>query len=114
MAFVGTGTPGQAAAFALAHAGPHPVLVDRERALFAAAGMRRSLVALLAPRLWRNAWRAWRAGHHQGALQGDAWQLGGVVVFAANGARVHQEVERVAGDLLDLPALVSAVRSASA
>lgn len=114
LVFVGTGTPAQAAAFAAAHSGQQSVFVDPDRAAFAAAGMRRSFLGVLSPRLLRNAWRAWRAGHRQGAVQGDAWQLGGVVVLAPDGAVVHRQVERVAGDPVDLAGVGAAVGSAGA
>ena len=102
-----------AAAFAAEWAGPHPVLSDPSRAVFAAAGMRRSLFATLHWRLLVNAWRAFRSGFRQGKVQGDPWQQGGVLVLDAQGAVRHRQVDRAGGDVLDLEAVLAAVQAVS-
>ncbi|MBL8738475.1 MAG: AhpC/TSA family protein [Planctomycetes bacterium] len=112
--FVGTGQPAMAAAFAAEWAGPHPVLSDPSRAVFAAAGMRRSLFATLHWRLFANAWRAFRSGFRQGKVQGDPWQQGGVLVLDQRGAIVHRQIDRAGGDPLDLGAVLAAVRKVTA
>lgn len=114
MAFVGSGSQADACKFLQEQVGPHPLLLDDRRVTFAAAGMRRSRLLLLSPRMWRNAWRARREGFRQEGLQGDAWQLGGVVVVAADGRMVWRQVERVAGDELDLRHVAELVRQLSA
>jgi hypothetical protein len=110
--FVGTGTPAMAADFARTHAGPHPVLSDAPRAAFAAAGMRGGWWTMLHWRFLPNLWRALRGGFRQTSVQGNAWQHGGVVVLAPDARVVHREVDRTAGDVLDLDAIVAAARSA--
>jgi len=110
LVFVGTGTPAMAADFARQHAGPHPVLSDVARRTFQAAGMRRSLWATLHWRLLKNLWRALRAGYRQTQVLGDAWQQGGVLVFAADGRLLHGQADRAGGDELDLAAVRQAVR----
>jgi hypothetical protein len=110
--FVGTGTPAMAADFAAGHAGPHPVFSDVQRRSYRAAGMRRSLWATLHWRLLKNLWRALRAGFRQSRVQGDAWQQGGVMVFAADGRLLHGEVDRAGGDELDVAALMRAAAAA--
>lgn len=112
--FVGTGLPAMAAAFAAEWAGAHPVLSDPSRAVFAAAGMRRSLFATLHWRLFVNAWRAFRRGYRQGKVQGDPWQQGGVLVLDPRGGIVHRQVDRAGGDALDFAAVLAAVRSVAA
>jgi hypothetical protein len=107
--FVGTGSPAMAASFAAAHAGPHAVLVDPLRRLFAAVGMRRSLWASLHWRLFVNAWRAWRAGFRQGRVQGDPWQQGGLLLLAADGRIVHRQVDRAGGDPLHVALALAAL-----
>ena len=109
VAFVGTGSPAMAAGFAAEHAGPHAVLVDPQRQLFAAVGMRRSLLASLHWRLFVNAWRAWRAGFRQGRVQGDPWQQGGLLLLAADGRIVHRQVDRAGGDPLDVDQALAAL-----
>jgi len=110
--FVGTGTPAMAADFAAGHAGPHPVFSDVQRRSFDAAGMRRSPWATLHWRLLKNLWRALRAGFRQTKVQGDAWQQGGVQVFAADGRLLHGEADRAGGDELDVAALLHAATTA--
>jgi peroxiredoxin len=113
LVFVGTGLPAMAADFARTHLGAHVVLCDPTRAVFAAAGMRRSLGSTLHWRLFANAWRALRAGWRQTAVQGDPWQQGGVLVLDAGGAVVHRQVDAVGGDPLDLAAVLHAVTARS-
>jgi hypothetical protein len=110
LVFVGTGAPAMAAEFAREHAGPHPVLSDTARSTFRAAGMRRSAGAMLHWRFLRNAVRALRRGFRQRGIQGDAWQQGGVLVFDGSGAVRHGQIDRAAGDELDLEAVLAAAR----
>ncbi len=110
LVFVSTGTPAMAADFAQQHAGPHPVLSDVARRTFQAAGMRRSLWATLHWRLLQNAWRALRAGFRQSQVLGDAWQQGGVLVFAGTGRLLHMQLDRAGGDELHLDAVLAAAR----
>jgi len=113
LVFVGTGTPAMAAAFAREHAGGHAVLSDANRALFAAAGMRRGWWHMLRPSLLRNLARALRRGCRQGRVQGDAWQLGGVLVVDRERRIRHVQRDAVAGAPLDFAAVVAAVRAAA-
>lgn len=101
-----------AAAFARDHAGPHAVLSDVARRTFQAAGMKRGLASMLRLRLFVNVVRGMRAGFRQGKVQGDPWQQGGVLVFDRGGRLLHQQLDAVGGDALDLDAVVAAVRSA--
>lgn len=110
--FVGTGLPGMAKSFASEWAGPHPVLSDPTRAVFAAAGMRRGLFSTLHWRLLVNAWRAFRSGFRQTSVQGDPWQQGGVLVLGRDGTVRHRQIDRAGGDELDLAAVLAALRVA--
>lgn len=110
LVFVGTGTPAMAQDFARTHAGPHPVLSDPARRAFAAAGMRRSIGGLLHWRLLKNLVRALRRGFRQTKVQGDAWQLGGVVVFGPDGVERHREVDGAGGDELAVAGILAAAR----
>lgn len=111
LVFVGSGLPAMAADFARQHAGPHPVLSDPQRRAFAAAGMRRGWHTMFHWRFVRNLWRSLRAGFRQGGVQGDPWQHGGVLVLDGDRRLVHQQVDTTAGDVLDLDAVVRAVRT---
>lgn len=108
--FVGTGLPGMAADFARTHGGPFPVLSDVAKSTYKAAGMKRSLLSTLHPRMLRNVWRAFRMGFRQGRVQGDPYQQGGVVVFDRTGRLLHHQIDTAAGDPLDLAAVVAAAR----
>jgi hypothetical protein len=107
--FVGSGTPAMAKDFQATHGGPHPVFSDSGRKLFQAAGMARRLGSTLHWRLVKNAFRALRSGFRQQGVQGDPWQQGGVLVFAADGELLHQQYDKAAGDVIDLDAVLAAV-----
>ena len=86
-----------------------PLLVDPELRAYRAAGLRRGRAELLSPRLAGNAWRALRSGHRQQAVQGDPWQLGGVLLVHPDGGLGFRQVSREAGDHADLDALLAAL-----
>jgi peroxiredoxin len=109
--FVGTGTGAMAADFQQSHGHGLPVFGDPERRTYRQAGMRRSFWESLHPRLFVNALRAFRRGFRQTKVQGDPWQQGGVLVFAADGALAHAAIDQVAGDPLDVRAVLAAVRA---
>lgn len=76
-----------------------PLYTDPSLNSYAALGMKRglggaagSLAAL------RNAARALAAGHRQGPVQGDAWQLGGVLVVDTEGGVLYRHLSDAAGD----------------
>lgn len=72
---------------------------DPERRVYHALGARRpGPAALLKPRSWRNAIRAFRRGFRQTGVRGDARQLGGVWVANAAGDVVLDYRSEVAGD----------------
>ena len=74
------------------------LLVDPELGAYRAAGLRRGRVELASPRLFKNAYRAFTSGARQTAVQGDPWQLGGVLVFAPGGELRFVFRSREAGD----------------
>ena len=111
LVFVGTGSPAMAADFHKSHASPHQVFSDVSRRSYQAAGMRRSPWSFLHWRFVRNVVRALRSGFRQTKVLGDPWQQGGVLVFDSRGRLRHQQLDAVAGDTLDLGAVVGALRS---
>ena len=82
-----------------------PVISDPDKVLFAGLGRRRgSLLQLFGPRVFGEAWRAWRKGHAVGRPAGDPLVMPGVMVV--DGAEVlwehpfrdvgdHPEVARI-------------------
>lgn len=120
LVLIGNGTADFARAFreALALDDAVLLLVDPMLRTHRAAGMRRGIAEVLSPRLATNAWRALRAGHRQQAVvQGDPFQLGGVLVVrpGARGAGeiVYRHVSRVAGDHAPPDAILAALAPAA-
>ena len=109
--FVGTGSPAMAADFHRTHASPHQVCSDVSRRSYRVAAMRRSPWSFLHWRFLRNVVRAFRSGFRQTKVLGDPWQLGGVLVFDSHGILQHRQIDAVAGDTIDLDAVVAALRS---
>ncbi|MBM4383575.1 MAG: SDR family NAD(P)-dependent oxidoreductase [Deltaproteobacteria bacterium] len=100
LAIIGNGTAEFARAFREDIGLPDDVvlLVDPGLRSYRAAGMRRGRSELLSPRLATNALRALRGGYRQGAVQGDPFQLGGVLVVRQDGSLTLRHVSREAGD----------------
>lgn len=86
-----------------------PLLVDPELRAYRAAGLRRGRVELLSPRLPLHALRALAAGHRQTAVQGDPWQLGGVLVIRPGGALAYRHASREAGDHAPIGEILAAL-----
>ncbi|RIL05141.1 MAG: hypothetical protein DCC71_11400 [Proteobacteria bacterium] len=86
-----------------------PLLVDPELRAYRAAGLRRGRVEALSPRLPLHALRALRTGHRQSAVQGDPWQLGGVLVIRLGGALAYRFASREAGDHAPIGDLLAAL-----
>ena len=104
LVYVGPVAPASAASFRQEHGLAAPVLSDAAAESFAAAEMRRGLRPMLSLRAVANGLRALRAGFRQRKVEGDPWQQGGVLVFAADGALLAQQRDVGVGDLLDVAA----------
>jgi len=76
-----------------------PLYVDTERRAYRALGMKRGVGSPLgALATVGHAARAWRAGFRQTSVQGDAWQLGGVLVVRPGGEVSYRHLSGAAGD----------------
>lgn len=76
-----------------------PVYVDTGRRAYAALGMRRGAGSLRgALATVKHAARALRGGFRQGPVQGDPWQLGGVLVVRPGGEIAYRHLSAAAGD----------------
>jgi dehydrogenase/reductase SDR family protein 12 len=106
---VGNGGPHFAAAFREDLRLDCPLLVDPELRAYRAAGLRRGRAEMLSPRLALHAWRALRGGHRQAGVQGDPWQLGGVLVIRPDGTLTYRHVSREAGDHPPVEAMLAAL-----
>jgi NAD(P)-dependent dehydrogenase (short-subunit alcohol dehydrogenase family) len=116
VAVIGNGSAEFARAFRddLALGDDVSLLVDPELRSYRAAEMRRGRSELLSPRLASNALRAMREGYRQGAVQGDPFQLGGVLVIRPDGALTYRHVSRVAGDHPPLDEVIAALAPGAA
>lgn len=75
-----------------------PIYTDPDRRTYAALGLRREVSALFSLDILRNSRRAYEKGFRQTATQGDALQLGGVVVVLPDGRVPYVYRSKVAGD----------------
>jgi hypothetical protein len=73
--------------------------------------MKRGALAVLSPKVTKHGARAAASGHRQTKTRGDATQIGGVVVFAADGEPIWEHIENEAGDLCDLDELLTALEA---
>ena len=98
LAFVGNGTPEQAAAVSQELELQVPLYTDPELASFQALAARRSVAGVLHPGTFLGAFRAWRGGHRQHGVQGDAMQLGAVAIVRPGGEVAYLHRSAHAGD----------------
>jgi NAD(P)-dependent dehydrogenase (short-subunit alcohol dehydrogenase family) len=109
LVLIGSGAPHFAAAFREDFELDCPVLVDESLEVYSIAGLERSTAAALSPRMALSAVRALRAGHRQTAVQGDVWQLGGVLVIRAGGRVVYRHASTEAGDHAPIEEVLAAL-----
>jgi hypothetical protein len=115
LVLVGNGNAGFARAFREDFGITAPLYVDPSRRTYRALGLARpGFLSLLSPRLVAAVARALRAGFMQGAVRGDPYQLGGVVVVAKGGRVVFRHVARDAGDHAAVGEVVHAAGRAAA
>jgi hypothetical protein len=108
---IGNGTALMAADFVRQFNIPYPVYTDPSRKLYALAGMHRRFgIGLAAVGAMV---RALKDGHRQGAVAGDPWQQGGVLVVAPGGKVLFAHADEGAGDHAAWPDVLAAVRSAA-
>jgi hypothetical protein len=99
LAFVGNGDRRFARAFRADFGIEAPVYVDAERRTYEAVGMKRGVGAAVGSlSTLKNAARALKGGFRQGPVQGDAWQLGGVLVVRPGGVVTYRYLSDAAGD----------------
>ncbi|BDG03657.1 hypothetical protein AMOR_26530 [Anaeromyxobacter oryzae] len=115
---VGNGAPHFARAFREDLGLTTPLYTDPTLATYRALEFRRGVVAtLLSGRTWLHALRAMRAGFRQGRTEGDALQLGGVLVVRPDGEIAYRYASAEAGDhppLADVLAALGPARPAAA
>ena len=111
LGFVGSGTPAMAQAFQAERCPDARVYVDPGRRVYQAFDLRRGLLRALAPRAIGAALTAYKQGHRQGAVLGDAAQHGGAFVIDVAGQIQFAQRSRGPGDHVEPEALLTALRS---
>jgi hypothetical protein len=89
-----------------------PVFVDEKRVVYRALGFRRPLLSFLSPKMFKRGAEARSEGFAQHGVQGDAFQLGGVLLLMPDGSKPYTYASRFAGDHPDLDVLKAAVQKA--
>ena len=110
LAVVGNGQPFQARAFRDEWDIDFPLLVDPDLRAYAAAGMRRGMLAMIDRHTPQHIWRAWSGGHRQGSVKGDPWQSGGVFLIEPPGLTRYRHVSKVPGDHAPIGEVLAAVQ----
>ena len=98
MVFVGNGDVHYARAFAQRLGVVDPLLLDEPRQSYEAIGLRRDVGGAANFRTVLAAARSLSRGHLQRGVQGDALQLGGVVVIDTEGEVRFSHASAFAGD----------------
>ena len=99
LVFIGVGNRHFAGGFRHELGLTEPVYVDTQRHSYRALGMKRGLWATLLNRdTWRSRGRARAGGFRQKGVQGDPWQLGGVLVVFPGGRVAYRYLSQAAGD----------------
>ena len=105
---IGVGSAAMAAGFADAFKTPIPIYSDPDRNAYRLAGMTRNFGISL--KTIGRAWTNYKKGRRQGAVQGDPWQQGGLMVIRKDGVVLNHQVDREAGSVLDWSAMMTAIR----
>jgi len=115
LVFVGNGNRHFAEAFRKEFDIEAPLYGDTKRDAYRALEMKRSLAGTLASlNTWKSGLRALRSGFRQGRVQGDAWQLGGVVVVRPGGRIAYRYLSKTAGDHPPVADVLAALSTPSA
>ena len=112
LVIIGNGSPHMAEAFIEDLGIDSPVYTDPSRKAYAAAGFERGVLATFSPRAVLHGTRAFREGFRQTKLQGDGYQLGGVIVVAKGGEILYGYASREAGDHPPASEILSALPAA--
>lgn len=109
LVFVGNGNPAHAREFMQEYKLDGGVYTDPSRRLYAALEMRHGVNLTLNVQTARHARRAYQQGHRQRGVKGDPWQQGGNVAISAGGAILAVERAAIAGDLIPVRSVLTAL-----
>jgi hypothetical protein len=106
---VGNGNRHFAQAFAEDVGLTTPLYVDTKRDAYRALQMKRSLGSVVNTQILGNMARALKSGFRQKGVQGDAWQLGGVLVVTKKGEIAYRYLSDAAGDHPPVREVIAAI-----
>lgn len=88
-----------------------PLFTDPSRKSYEVAGWRRPLgtAVLGLGATLKASVRAMKGGFRQGKTQGDAFQLGGVLLVSPDGRVLFEHTEKTAGDHADVASILTAL-----
>ncbi|MBA3819898.1 MAG: AhpC/TSA family protein [Deltaproteobacteria bacterium] len=86
-----------------------PIYTDPALAVYKAAELKRSVMRTIDPRGIGKGIGAFLRGARQGAIQGDAWQQGGVLVVAPSGEILWHHVSGRPDDTATAPEIIAAL-----
>lgn len=111
MAVIGNGTALMARDFAESFNVQVPLFTDPSRKSYEVAGWRRPLgsAVLGLGTTLKAGLRAMKGGFRQGRTQGDAFQLGGVLVIDPQGSVLFEHTDRAAGDHAEIGSILGAL-----
>ena len=99
LVIVGNGAPHFASAFREDLGITTPLYTDPTLETYRLLELKRGVKdTVLSPKIWLNAARALSDGFRQGRVQGDAWQLGGVLVVRPDATVAYRHASARAGD----------------
>ena len=87
-----------------------PIYVDPQRHLYQALGMSASKAKMLNPKVLWAGFKASQKGFRQTKLQGDPWQLGGVLLLKPSGEIPYLYRSKFAGDHPEVDAVLQALQ----
>jgi hypothetical protein len=98
LVFVGNGNRRFARGFVEQFGIEAPVYVDPKLVAYRALEFSRPVLGLFNPKVWVAGARALGGGARQGTVQGDAFQLGGVLVVRKDATVAYRHASATAGD----------------
>ncbi len=111
MVVIGNGTPAMAQDFAEQFKVGVPLYTDPSRKSYELAGWRRPMgsAVLSMGTMFKAGVRAMKDGFRQGKTQGDAFQIGGVLVIEPGGNVVFEHADKAAGDHANIDDILAAL-----
>ena len=95
---VGNGSPQFATNFKKRLQLNTPLYVDPNMEAYRAAGLKRTKLGTIGPRVWIPALLALVRGHHQAGKEGDPYQQGGVFVIFPGDRIIYSHISKRASD----------------